>query len=258
MKLLLALVLSLSIISVAACEDSTKSHEFRYKLTVTLDTPEGEVSGSSVQQVTMTVYKDPTHRNGVSVGEDFKGEAVVVDMGDRGVLFGALRTDPERVLYRTVEENVEGSYQSGYQTVNGVTYLNSLPVGTKADVPVRYWPRFVTFTDLDDPKTVQSLLSIEGCYAGRSDEVEAKCDEIGPYVTENNLEKYFGEGVRLKDITIEITDEPVTQGVVDEYLPWLKKYGGSYISGKSYGDNRDLYRSLHGGNFKIGVKSNGK
>lgn len=201
-----------------SCDDPAKSYEFRYKLTVTLDTPEGEVSGSSVQQVIMTVYKDPTHTNGVSVGEDFKGEAVVVDIDDRGVLIGALTTDPELLLYRSIENNLQGSYQGGYQSVDGVQYLNSLPVGTKADVPLRYWPVFVTFTDMDDPKTVQKVISVQGCYAGISDAVQAQCDETGPYISDNKMEDIFGEGVSIKSVTIEITNEHVTKGIVDRYL----------------------------------------
>lgn len=36
---------------------------------------------------------------------------------------------------------------------------------------------------------------------------------------EDRMEELFGDGVRLKNITLEITDEPITWGVVDQYLP---------------------------------------
>ena len=37
----------------------------------------------------------------------------------------------------------------------------------------------------------------------------------------NDLAASFGEGVRLKALTLEITREGVTESVVDALLPWL-------------------------------------
>ncbi len=42
----------------------------------------------------------------------------------------------------------------------------------------------------------------------------------------DELDKHFGPGVQLKAITLTITDEPVTQGVVEKVLPWITTHKG--------------------------------
>ncbi|MDR4487070.1 MAG: hypothetical protein R3B83_06040 [Nitrospirales bacterium] len=54
----------------------------------------------------------------------------------------------------------------------------------------------VTFTDLTDPTTVKK-------------------------VDPENLAATLGPGVSLKRITLEITDEPVTEGKIEQVLGWL-------------------------------------
>ena len=65
-------------------------------------------------------------------------------------------------------------------------------------MPKRDFPLLVTFTDIDDPKTVRK-------------------------VDPNNLAATLGPGYALKSITLEITDEPVTKGKVEEVLGWWLK-----------------------------------
>jgi hypothetical protein len=58
----------------------------------------------------------------------------------------------------------------------------------------------VTFADIADPTSV------------------ARVDP-------NDLATSFGEGVRLKAVTLEITRVEVTEGVVEGVLPWLEGVG---------------------------------
>ncbi|MCP4095679.1 MAG: hypothetical protein GY748_05500, partial [Planctomycetaceae bacterium] len=72
-------------------------------------------------------------------------------------------------------------------------------------VPVpdhRYFPLLVTFTDINDPASVK---------------------KIDP----DDLAASFGPGYSLKSVTLEITGEPVTQGVVEKVLgsDFFKKWG---------------------------------
>jgi hypothetical protein len=67
---------------------------------------------------------------------------------------------------------------------------------------------------------------------------------------EDNLAATFGKGVRLKNITIEMTDEPVTDAEVEKHLPWLKNNPLGYLDGQSSGGGPHLSNILHGGNFK--------
>ena len=67
------------------------------------------------------------------------------------------------------------------------------------DVPRKYWPRLVTFSDIADPTSVM---------------------QVDP----DDLSAVFGAGYALRAVTLEITDAPVTTGMVDGVLGWLGDY----------------------------------
>ena len=68
-------------------------------------------------------------------------------------------------------------------------------IRSPADVAEGDYPMLVTFTDIDDPKSVQR-------------------------VDPANLAASFGPGIRLKRITVEVTDDDVTTGI-EKRLRWL-------------------------------------
>ena len=76
-------------------------------------------------------------------------------------------------------------------------------------VPVEFMPLLVTFDDITKPETVKR-------------------------VDPNNLTATFGAGYALKSITLEITDEPVTEGKVESVLGWLESVGRERASLKPY------------------------
>ena len=111
----------------------------------------------------------------------------------------------------------------------------------KATVELGQYPMLVTFSDLKDPKTVKKVLEIES--DGRYPPTYT--------VTADHFEELFGEGVKLKDITIEMTDEPVTYEVI-KWLPWLPKYYNKMLDGERYnrlGAANPLANSLSAGSF---------
>ena len=61
------------------------------------------------------------------------------------------------------------------------------------DIAPQHYPLLVTFTDINDPKTVKK-------------------------VDPEDLAAVFGPGVSLKRITLEITDEAVTEGKIESVL----------------------------------------
>ncbi|MDR4487060.1 MAG: hypothetical protein R3B83_05990 [Nitrospirales bacterium] len=77
----------------------------------------------------------------------------------------------------------------------------------KTEIPRSHYPLLVTFTDLTDPTTVK-------------------------VVDPENLAATFGPGVSLKRLTLEITDEPVTEGKIESVLGWLKTIGGGMLDGR--------------------------
>lgn len=200
------------------------SATWRYKLTVTVETPEGIKTGSAVREVTYT--------NGPKILPDVagaswkvKGEAVVVDIGQDKNLFALL--------------DVNGSYQivydvfpyQGQSVRDHIQYYKSL-TGQKKTLEKSQYPTMVTFKDIKDPKTVE---------------------QVDPF----NLSATFGAGVNLKDVTIEMTDEDVTWEV-EKCLKWLNdlavkkaRLNGSTSIAIS---TNDLSDNLGPGSFKIGDK----
>lgn len=173
-------------------------NDFRYKITVTVETPEGVKTGSSVREVSVGLPLIDLPEGTANV--DITGEAIVVDLGERGVLYGLIRAESDRDVYKAFP------IDSPPLTSEGLKYYTSLPVGKSAELPRENWPTFVTFTDPDDPKSVTLVRGYKFN------------PETQKHVPVRRVEEIFGDGVTIKDITITITDAPVTERV-DEYLP---------------------------------------
>lgn len=194
------------------------SGTWRYRMTVEVATPEGLKTGSAVHEVSNAA-------SNVKIGfpesgnpADFRGEAVVVDLGARGVLFALLQTDPEEIFYETFPN------PNGRSTVQGITnYNRTLSAGMR--LPAALTPRLVTFGDITDPMSVR-------------------------LVDPKDLSATFGSGITLEAITLEITREQPTFGVVTEWLPWLRPLDGGYLDGRFSGGGPHLSNILHGGNFE--------
>jgi hypothetical protein len=205
MFLIVANVLIVSVI--AAWNLNHISGTWHYKMTVTVETPEGIKTGYAVREVGNSASRHKIGGTPESTPRiHHKGEAVVVDLGARGKLFAILSgyrlgVDHSKLIF----------YYSfgGYTTFDGVKKLNSLPVGTKVTLPIKDYPVFVAFKDINDPKSVTPVLKIESVTQSGQDDFQ---------ITENHMEELFGKGVRLKDVAIEITDEKVTWGTVKTYL----------------------------------------
>jgi len=188
------------------------SGHWRYKMTVTVETPEGEISGSAVREMGNTTprIQMPDVGNPAKV----RGEAVVVDMGERGVLFALISDESDNRFYDAFPLPGRADGQGG-STAQGIRHHASLPVGTKGTLNPAEWPgypKLVTFTNMDDPKSVTLAQIWERPESGKLT------------LKEDRMEELFGEGVKLKSIDLEITNEPVTLGVVDRHLSWLDKY----------------------------------
>ena len=182
------------------------SYTWRYKITVNVETPEGLKSGSAVREV--------TNRDNTILGVKFpeagariskvKGEAVVIDLGKRGVLFGLIDHDSYRELY---------SAFSVRDPSNTSDDFHKLDLGMKADLNIDR-PKIITFKDMNDPKSIEIVYQQKmGSYIGKVLDVD------------DNFEKLFGAGVVLKSISIEITGEKITWGKIHGYLGKLHSVG---------------------------------
>jgi hypothetical protein len=173
------------------------SSTLRAKLIVEIETPEGLKVGSSVQQLTFKLEPCPLcNSSGPVLRRYVRGEAVVVDLGSRGVLFALLRGDsspdpitPHIVMTALAKLNKNEEWATA-EVVRRLRYVSG-----KAEVPADLMFSFVRFRDISDPKSVER-------------------------VDPNNLAASFGPGAKLVKATIEITSDTVTTGI-EKKLPWL-------------------------------------
>lgn len=200
------------IAAIYGCYASTHpSGSFRYKMTVEVETPEGLKTGSAVREVQMRTgpgFLGVEKRGYARV----LGEAVVVDLGKRGVLFALLGED---YAYQIAFDAL--GWRSGGLTPEGIRHFSGLKVGTTILEPgPSRNPVLATFSNLKDPKSVKRIMP-------------------------DDLMSYFGKGVVLKKITLEITDEPITHAV-DRYLPSFGKETGfiEWFQKLSYGDSHRI------------------
>ena len=202
----------------SGCTWNNKTYSQKVKVTVI--TPDGEKSGSAVSQIDVSV--------GYSLGAgemaqaNVKGEATVVDLGQGKYLF-ALLSEHTKVLAGVVFPNGAGKKDGPKE----------IPRGDVAGTANKYsvFPMLVTFTDIKDPKSVK---------------------EVKP----SDLAGAFGAGYSLKRITLEITDEKVTEGVVEKVLGWIADYAAHEfrLNGKkciACPDDNTFAESIGTGDFKV-------
>lgn len=186
-------------------EITITSGAWRYKMTVSVETPEGIKSGSAVREVSnsassVKILDFPQATNPAKV----RGEAVVVDLGERGKVFALLNGyklgegHADNILYDVFP--LPGKKPGvGGTTPKGINFYKNLKDARATLEPTQY-PLLVTFTDINDPKTVKPVLEMEL--------VDNKYP-IRYKIKEDHFEDLFGKGVRLKEITIEMTEEPI-------------------------------------------------
>lgn len=207
---------------------SKRYPDYRYRLTVEVETPEGVKAGSSVIEVQTVVAGKYSIPNAGWVSSRVRGEAVTVDLGKRGMMFALLRSEYSEDWAKhalqsvtrpvTYKESKAAGLSSKYsptfdlvmQRTLALTGKHQLPrfvdeVTTRADVrnkggelPSAY-PILVTFKNLNDPTSLTAVNS-------------------------DNLAATFGTGVKLKRITVERTDDKVTMQI-EQHLSWLKLVG---------------------------------
>lgn len=191
----------------ASC--SEQSNTGRFKITVEVETPEGLRSGYSVVEEMIT----PAPWYSISESQyssRFRGEAVAVDLPGGRTLFALLRNDGTLDMPNLIGRTL---YPNGRSKGDPLRKMGDPPiemplVAAKAMPNEPGIPMLVTFRDIADPRSVEK-------------------------VDPSNLAASFGDGISLKRITVEVTEDPVTTGI-EKRLGWLP----------------DVYKTLRGKNFK--------
>lgn len=208
----------------AGCETLFPWH-WRQKLVLTVETPSGVAIGSAVAGVSWSrnyVFKD-----GPSYYSDVTGEATVVDLGGGRFLFALLsHSNDSGYTADLFEKIVRFGREKELRGARNIFHAVQNSVGPQT-VPPQLYPMLVTFGDITDPKTVK---------------------EVDPA----NLAASFGEGYALKSITVEITDESITEYQIENLLGWIHRYHDQLLDGRSYHTSKaenSLTNSLGAGAF---------
>lgn len=234
-------IVALMGVLLSGCGLMRPSEEMRYRLTVEVETPQGLCTGSSVIEVRAVRNPDWVNPEGRGTRSSFRGEAAAIDLPGGKTLFALPEgedgggSDAMNYPWLAFEGRLKNSkdifedFRHMRQWKNEVVempkyhiiddYENGKPIHNMAPG----YPMLVTFGDINDPKSVA---------------------HIDPAA----LDKHFGAGVRLRRITLEVTDDAVTTGI-EKRLVWLGKYFNKTFAGNRYAVDNSLPDSLTAGSF---------
>ncbi|MBW7910919.1 MAG: hypothetical protein H3C49_06560 [Alphaproteobacteria bacterium] len=193
-------------VTMAACAGAGgfSNEKIRYKMTVTVETPEGIKTGSAVREAGRYTEPSILPDQGGTMYNITKGEAVVVDLGQRGVLFALLGGEDEA---RTVFKSLASKSDQIMESV---------------ELTIAQYPKLVSFKDRNAPETIELVLETEPCA-----DTTTGIPRNATCVKKDRVLEIYGEGVRLKTIMVEKTDDEVQFGVVKGYLKWFREPGYS-------------------------------
>lgn len=169
---------------------------YRFRMTVRVDTPTAMKTGSSVYEV------EAGHKRRLTAEEGSRylwsqGEAVAVDIAPGKVLFALLATSAGQGDVSTMSMSAMDPAFHNEMPESAARIANRRNIKSPAVIGPSDYPLLITFRDLSKPN---SLI------------------EVDPH----DLPAVFGEGVRLRAVEVEVTDDPVTTGLTAR-LPWLDR-----------------------------------
>lgn len=176
------LIMLFILILLAGCSEPNIWNE---KITVVINTPKGRVEASSV-------YRTGFSSDGIVFGSPdrrfLQGEAITIELPDENgkprYLFALLKGFSSYYQFHQKAFKAREKHPKDF--------LGQPP----REMPVKSYPLLVTFEDINKPETVKRV----------------KPDEIAAV---------FGEGYSLEKTTVEITDEEMTNGRVEQVLGWI-------------------------------------
>lgn len=225
-------LLGLALPACSAAED--RAPDYRYRLTVEIETPDGLKTGSSVIEVRQLIGRSTMGGFNEQISYEIRGEAVAVDLpGDR-TLYALLRSGDDvewaaRVIPFLAPNAGDENRLDDLLLLKGKKDLPRTwpPVGHLGERPA--YPLLVTFGDEAEPTSVMLL-------------------------DPDDLAAAFGKGVKLKRISAELTDDPVTTGIL-ERLGWLQSLWPNKLNGDRFEDfdNSALAAHLSANSFSTEI-----
>ena len=208
-------------------------------MTVTVDTPDGPQTGSTVIESKITAGTSFGDASGIQFG--LRGEAVAVTLPNGKVLFALLQPEKGRdaafyhahLLARAACGDAKTTVRPDPGLCGSGKWEEFRPWAREHRLSVELgeslYPMLVTFRDIADP------LSVE-------------------LIDPANVTASFGAGYRLSRISLQVTDEGVTTGL-REKIRWLGGYRKKTFAGNRYAVNNSLADSLGAGSFSTEISN---
>ncbi|MGL9623752.1 hypothetical protein QRQ56_37940 [Bradyrhizobium sp. U531] len=216
------------VVALAGCG---RSESYRYKLTLVVNTPDGVRRGSTVTEWVYWEVSIPAR----GTPHKLRGEALYLDLGPGARPLIALLTSHlhpkggmtywdwgagyllSRLYGLSTEFGTDAAFMDHIARLGRMRGLRRI---SPADLP-----DLVTFADINDPRSVI---------------------EIDP----NNLQATVGPNITWNEITLEMTDEPITTGI-EKKLPWIPQYfeKNLRLDGTDHGAKRDIANQLSWADF---------
>lgn len=163
-------------LAVGACAGIISNDEtIRYKMTVTIETPQGDKVGTAVREATKYTEKSILPEQGGATYSD-RGGAIKILINDKFIYILHSQEKDSRLAFH---------------------YLKDATKGRAISLPIYQWPQTIYFLDPQDARTVKSLVNTRGCTDPTS---YSDCAEIA------DMSDIFGKGVYIKSIKIERDD----------------------------------------------------
>ena len=199
----MAMALAFSL-SLSACTSANgfSNEKIRYKMTVTVETPEGVKTGYAVREASLYTEPSILPDQGGTFYNITKGEAVIVDLGQRGILFVLLGGDREaRAIFKSFAQD----------KASQATEL----------LPAQY-PKIVNFKDRNSPASIEQVIEKKPCT-----DQKTGIPHSAVCITKDRTQEIYGAGVHLRSIQLEQTGQQVNLGEIKQYLKWFREPGYS-------------------------------
>ena len=172
------------------------NYSYRYRLTVNIEVDGKIHSGSSVIEVKWR--GGPVIGDGGPFGPSVKGQAALVDLGDRGMVVASLLGETWGHPYSSTGGWgalwIAAEAFGNHSTAQEIPHLPELR--GKRDLALDNMPRFLWFSNPQDPTTAKILLL-------------------------QDIPVAFGPSARFVGASVEITNDPIVTDIRQK-IPWLK------------------------------------
>ena len=214
--------------TLAYCYVGLAQYTWHQKMTIEVEVNGQLYTGASVVKVTVQESEPLRKQLGYPLHFGAKGEAAFVELPGSRYLFALLDGGPPDSGPQTNALNI---FQDQLPRKGLERFAVLSTSRFKTEIPRSHYPLLVAFMDINDPNSVR---------------------EVDP----DNLAPMFGPGVSLKRLTLEITDEPVTEGKIEQVLGWwcdLRKKRARLNGSTSIAiSDNELSNNLGTGSFRIG------